>query len=252
GGAACGRRGPGLRARARGTAWAAGCSCRTRSRRPPPRPGGRGWPRAAPRGGRRRAGRGSGGSGAPGAGAPGGAGRSSGRTEAASPREPLRRGGHLGPQPHPGLDPLWADVAVLDDQRDRAPRLAGVLAVAEVALLAELVEVGEGRVDRLLVGGQPDLADPGRVDDDAPARQDVELAVGGGVAALAVPVADSADEGHLLAGQLVHEPALAGTGLAEEDAGGAGGPPARPGAAAAGPAGGAEHVGPGGGRGPRP
>ena len=44
-------------------------------------------------------------------------------------------------------------------ERDGAARLAGVAAVAEVALLAELVDVGEGGVDRLLVTGQADLPD---------------------------------------------------------------------------------------------
>src|SRR3546814_4541914 len=68
------------------------------------------------------------------------------------------------------------------------------------------LEVGEGGVDRLLVAGQADLADAGRVDQHAARGEQVELAVGGGVTTLGVALAHRAHHGGIAPDQRVHQP----------------------------------------------
>ena len=109
-------------------------------------------------------------------------------------------------------------------ERDGAPWLARVAAVAEPALLTELVEVGEGGVDRLLVTRQADLADPRRVDHDPTVGQEVELPVRGGVPALGVARAHGAHDGGVPAEDGVDEARLPGARLAEEHGRGVGHP----------------------------
>src|SRR5581483_4607385 len=113
------------------------------------------------------------------------------------------------------LPPVDRQRAVRERLADRAAGLAVVRAVREAAPPRDLLDVAEG----LLQVGVPELqlTDPGRVEDDAAARQHDQLAMRSRVAAAVVVRAHLLRLEQVLAGERVHDRRLTDSRRAEQD-----------------------------------
>ena len=132
------------------------------------------------------------------------------------PRGQLVRGGvDLGAELEEVGHALAVDAAILDRRTHRATGLFQVLAVVELALRGQRLDIGEA-LGHGLLAGRLQLAHARRIDHAGAGRQRDQRAVGGGVATAFVAFAHRAGLHHFAAAQGVGQGRLAGAGAAHQ------------------------------------